>query len=78
MAKDGQNNKSQLIDALAAANLASEKKLPIVLATNKISKAQENALELNAKQSYALYQVGYGVNRNVVKTIAENLGLSNR
>ena len=78
VAKDGQNNKSQLIDALAAANLASEKKAPIVLATNKISKAQENALELNAKQSYALYQVGYGVNRNVVKTIAENLGLSNR
>ena len=78
VAKDGQNNKSELIDALAAANLASEKKAPIVLATNKISKAQEDALELNAKNSYALYQVGYGVNRNVVKTIAENLGLADR
>ena len=78
VAKDGQNNKSELVDALAAANMASEKKAPIVLATNKLSKAQINALELNAKNSYALYQVGHGVARDVVKTIAENLGLSNR
>ena len=78
VAKDGQNNKTELVDALAAANMASEKKAPIVLATKKLSKAQINALELNAKQSYALYQVGHGVSRNVVKTIAENLGLSNR
>ena len=78
VAKDGQHNKAELIDALAAANMASEKKAPIVLATNKLSKAQINALELNAKNSYALYQVGHGVARDVVKTIAENLGLSNR
>ena len=78
VAKDGQNNKSELVDALAAANMASEKKAPIVLATNKLSKAQINALELNAKNSYALYQVGHGVARDVVKAIAENLGLSNR
>ena len=78
VAKDGQNNKSELVDALAAANMASEKKAPIVLATNKLSKSQINALELNAKNANGLYQVGNGVARDVVKTIAENLGLTNR
>ena len=78
VAKDGQRNKMELVDALAAANFAAEKKAPIVLATSKVSKAQENALELNAKKSFALYQVGHGVSRDVVKTIAQNLGLTNR
>ena len=78
VAKDGQHNKMELVDALAAANFASEMNAPIVLATNKLSKEQENALELNAKNAYALYQVGHGVSRDVVKTIAENLGLTNR
>ena len=58
--------------------MASEKKAPIVLATSKLSKAQESALELNANDAEALYQVGHGVSRDVVKTIAVNLGLSNR
>lgn len=58
--------------------MAATKDAPIVLATNKLSKAQINALELNAENSYALYQVGHGVARDVVKTIAENLGLANR
>ena len=58
--------------------MASEKKAPIVLATNKLSKSQINALELNAKNANGLYQVGIGVARDVVKTIAENLGLTNR
>ncbi len=78
VAKDGQHNKMELVDALAAANFASEMNAPIVLATNKLSKEQENALELNAKNAHALYQVGHGVARDVVKTIAENLGLTNR
>ena len=77
VAKDGQNNKMELIDALAAANMASEKKAPIVLATNKLSTAQINALELNAKNAATLYQVGHGVSRDVVKTIAQRLGLAN-
>ena len=64
VAKDGQNRKSDLVDALAAANMAATKKAPIVLATNSLSKAQEAALESNAKQSYALYQVGIGVNKD--------------
>ena len=79
VAKDGQNNKNELIDALAAANMAAEKKAPIVLGTNKLSKAQINALELNAKKAKALYQVGIGVNKDkVVRIIAENLKLTNR
>ena len=78
VAKDGQRNKMELVDALAAANFASEKKAPIVLATSKLSKDQLNALALNAKESYALYQVGHGVSRDVVKTIATHLGLTNR
>ena len=78
VAKDGQRNKMELVDALAAANMAAKKDAPIVLATDKLSKEQENALELNAKKSFALYQVGHGVARDVVKTIAENLGLTNR
>ncbi len=43
VAKDGQRNKTELVDALAAANMASEKKAPIVLATNKLSKSVGNA-----------------------------------
>ena len=77
VAKDGQRNKSELIDALAAANMAAVKDAPIVLATDSISKEQENALLLNAKNSLGLYQVGHGVSRDVVKTIAKNLGLTN-
>ena len=77
IAKDGQNNKNELIDALAAANMASEKKAPIVLATNKLSTSQINALELKGKNAEALYQVGNGVARDVVKEIAQRLGLTN-
>ena len=77
VAKDGQRKKTELVDALAAANFASEIKAPIVLATDKLSKAQISALELNSKTSTALYQVGIGVARDVVKTIAEGLNLTN-
>ena len=78
VAKDGQRNKAELVDALAAANMAAEKNAPIVLATDKLSKDQLNALILNAKDAEALYQVGHGVARDVVKTIATQLGLTNR
>ena len=75
VAKDGQKNKSELIDALAATTLASENNAPIVLATNKLSNAQINALELNASSANAVYQVGHGVARDIVKTIATRLGV---
>ena len=57
--------------------MASEKKAPIVLATNKLSTSQINALELKGKNAEALYQVGNGVARDVVKEIAQRLGLTN-
>ena len=75
VAKDGQRNKMELVDALTVSNLAAAKNAPIVLATNKLDKAQINALELNAKQANALYQVGHGVSLDVVKTLANLLGL---
>ena len=75
VAKDGQKNKSELIDALAATTLASKNNAPIVLATNKLSNAQINALELNASSANAVYQVGHGVARDIVKTIATRLGV---
>ena len=73
----GQRDKTELVDALAAANFASEIKAPIVLATDKLSKDQINALELNTKKSTALYQIGIGVAKDVVKTLAEGLDLTN-
>ena len=77
VAKDGQRDKMELVDALAAANMASGKKAPIVLATSSLSSSQINALELNAKEAATLYQVGHGVDKdNVVKTIAQRLGLA--
>ena len=75
IAADGLKGTS-LVDALAAANMAAAKNAPIVLATDKVSKAQENALELNAKKSFALYQVGGKVSRDAVKTVAYKLGLT--
>ena len=75
VAKDGQRNKMELVDALTVSNLAAAKNAPIVLATNKLDKAQINALELNAKKAEALYQVGHGVSLDVVKTLANLLGL---
>ena len=77
VAKDGQRDKTELVDALAAANFASEIKAPIVLATDKLSKDQINALELNTKKSTALYQIGIGVAKDVVKTLAEGFNLTN-
>ena len=75
VAKDGQRNKMELVDALTVSNLAALNNAPIVLATNKLDKAQLNALELYGKNAKALYQVGHGVSLDVVKTLANLLGL---
>ena len=75
MAREDQSN---LVDALAAANMASEKKAPIVLATDKLSKEQEAAIKSYANDAYGLFQVGGQVERSVVKTIAKMLNLTNR
>lgn len=75
VAKDGTRNKMDLVDALTVSNLAALNNAPIVLATNSLDKAQINALELYAKGANALYQVGHGVSLDVVKTLANLLGL---
>ena len=79
LVKDGQSNKDELIDALSAANYAAKgtNAAPIVLATDKITDAQKVAI-LNKKGTVAkLTQVGQGVARTTLESVAEFLGLSN-
>ena len=77
LSKDGQNNKSELIDALTATSLAVKDNAPIVLATNKMSNEQVNALEKKAyRNGVYVYQVGHGVARDVLKQIATRIGLA--
>ena len=77
VSKDGQNNKSELIDALTATSLAVKHNAPIVLGTNKLANEQVNAIEKKAQRTgIYVYQVGHGVARDVLKTIAERVGLA--
>ena len=78
VAKDGKGNKTELVDALTAANLAAQTNAPVVLAKSSLTDAQIDALNLRAKSADSLYQVGIGVERSVVETIASNLGLLNK
>ena len=78
VAKDGKGNNKELVDALTAANLAAQTNAPVVLAKNSLSAEQIDALNLRAKSSESLYQVGIGVATSVVETIASNLGLLNK
>ena len=66
------------MDALTAANLAAQTNAPVVLAKSSLTDAQIDALNLRAKSADSLYQVGIGVERSVVETIASNLGLLNK
>ena len=75
---DGQadNNKS-LIDALTATSIAASNKSPIVLATDKLSNDQLNALELKAKrEGVYVYQIGGRVADAVTRTIASRINLA--
>ena len=77
LSKDGQADKSELIDALTATSLAVKDNAPIVLATNKMSNEQVNALEKKANRNGVyVYQVGHGVARDVLKQIATRIGLA--
>ena len=67
-----------LVDALAAANLASVEHAPIVLGRDGLSKAQIAAIIDNAKTADKVYQIGGGVAPSVVKVVAEALKLVNR
>lgn len=83
--KDGVAKKSELVDALAAANFAAANNAPIVLATNSLNAAQKNAL-LNmdivgsgsTKVMAKAVQVGNGVERSVLEAVAGLFGLSNK
>ena len=82
MAKDGQRNKEELIDALPAALFASDTKgkvAPIVLATDKISEEQLNQLVLKANKNAngTAYQIGEGVAESVMHKVVSRLGLNN-
>ena len=82
LAKDGVAKKSELVDALAAANYAASKNAPIVLATNSLNAAQKNELlKVDKVSTFAstakLVQVGQGVERSVLEEIAKLFGLSN-
>ena len=78
VAKDGKGNNGELVDALTAANLAAQTNAPVVLAKSSLSDEQLDALQLRAKSADSLYQVGIGVERSVVETIASKLGLLNK
>ena len=78
VAKDGRAKKTDLVDALTAANLAAQTNAPVVLAKSSLSDEQLDALQLRAKSAESLYQVGIGVERSVVETIASKLGLLNK
>ena len=78
LVKDGQGDTSKLIDALSAANYAAAKNAPIVLATSSISEGQKNAL-LNVNGTIAsVTQVGEGVERSILESVAKLLGVSNK
>ncbi|WP_270839114.1 cell wall-binding repeat-containing protein [Peptacetobacter hiranonis] len=88
VAKDGQSNKGDLVDALAAANFAAANNAPIVLATNSLNAVQKNALlkvdKTEGTDSAVVnslekaVQVGEGVERSVLEAVAGLFGLSNK
>ena len=86
LVKDGAGNNSELVDALSAANYAASLKAPIVLATNSLSDAQKNAVlntdkdtNFNAASNPTgvIAQVGQGVARTTLESVAKLLGVSN-
>jgi len=78
LVKDGQSNKSELIDALSAANYAAKLNAPIVLGTSKVTDAQKTSL-LNVHGTVAkVAQVGEGANRTLLETIAGLFNVSNK
>lgn len=75
ISKDGSAKKDELVDALTATSLAVKEDAPIVLATDKISDEQINALKNKADKGVFIYQIGYGVSNNVLETLAAKIGL---
>ena len=76
--KDGIANKTELVDALSAANYAAVNKAPIVLATNKVTDAQKNTLLKATKNPTKVIQIGLGAERTVLETVANLLNVKNK
>ena len=75
LVKNGMNNKTELVDALSAANLGG----PIVLVGSELSEGQTNTL-LNAtapNPSSKLLQVGLGLNDSIIKGLSKTLNIIN-
>ena len=75
LVKNGMNNKTELVDALSAANLGG----PIVLVGSELSEGQTNTL-LNAtapNTSSKLLQVGLGLNDSIIKGLSKTLNIIN-
>ena len=77
--KDGVAKKSELVDALSAANYAAANKAPILLATSTVTNAQKTTL-LKAKNGTftKLAQVGMGSDRTVLETLSDLLDITNK
>lgn len=75
LVKNGMDNKTELVDALSAANLGG----PIVLVGSELSEGQTNTL-LNAtapNASSKLLQVGLGLNDSIIKGLSKTLNIIN-
>ncbi len=76
VAKDGQKEgNDKLVDALAISPVAAMNNGVVALATNDLTEAQQEALELRASAAEKMTQVGGGVSETVITKVAKMLGL---
>lgn len=71
VAKDGNPNETELVDALGAGALAGKENNPVVLAGAALSAGQEAYLK--ARTANAVVEVGNGINTNTVESIVKAL-----
>lgn len=75
VAKDGQKEgNDKLVDALAISPVAATNNGVVVLATNNLTDAQQNALKSSASTAKKMTQVGGGVSETIITKIAKMLG----
>ena len=61
----------ELVDALTVGPLAAKKNIPVVIATDELSKSQEDIL--NKKKSPKIYETGGGIKSSVVDKLKQLL-----
>ena len=75
VAKDGQKEgNDKLVDALSISPVAAKNNGVVVLATNNLTDAQQNALKSSASTAKKMTQVGGGVSETIITKIAKMLG----